>query len=237
MPAPRDRRNLLVMTDNESRALARTTAILVLAAAVRWGLSVRAGPPLVEADSALALPGLLAESQREREEEARRRAPLGEGERIDANQASEIELDRLPGVGPAAARAIVSARDGGGGFAGPEDLLEVRGIGPATLERMRPHLAFSGSATASRGPPGSFSAAAARSTLGEATGGPSGLLDLNSATQSQLEELPGVGPSLAARILAERERVGRFGDVSDLLSVRGIGEATLERLRARVAVP
>jgi competence protein ComEA len=221
------------MTDNESRAFARTTAILVIAAAVRWGLTVRAGPPLLPADSAVALPGLLAESKRERDEEARRRAPLAEGERVDANQASDVELDRLPGVGPAAARAIVAAREGRGGFDGPEDLLEVRGIGPATLEKMKPHLAFSGGSAASRRPP------AGVRTVDPQSGGPESptALDLNAATKEQLEELPGVGPSLAARILAERLRIGRFASVDDLLSVRGIGEATLARLRPLLGVP
>jgi competence protein ComEA len=222
------------MTDNESRALARTTAILVVAAAVRWGVSARAGPPVLPSDSAVALPGLLAESQREREEAARRRAPLADGELVDANQASEVELDRLPGVGPAAARAIVAAREGRGGFGHPEDLLEVRGIGQATLDKMRPHLAFSGSAAATRGPPPQGpSGADPRGGVGE----PAGALDLNSATREQLEELPGVGPSLAARILAERERIGRFADLNDLLSVKGIGDATLARLRPHLSVP
>jgi competence protein ComEA len=52
-----------------------------------------------------------------------------------------------------------------------------------------------------------------------------------------LEGLPGVGPALAGRILAERERIGGFAQVEDLLAVRGIGPATLERLRPLVSAP
>lgn len=84
---------------------------------------------------------LRAESRRLEEENARRARPIGAGERIDPNQAPEAELDRLPGIGSATARAIVEAREREGPFARPEDLLRVRGVGPATLERMRPHLA------------------------------------------------------------------------------------------------
>jgi len=63
-----------------------------------------------------------------------------------------------------------------------------------------------------------------------------GPVDLNSATASQLESLPGVGPATAAAILAYRSEVGRFSSVSDLLGVRGIGEAKLEAIRDLVVV-
>ncbi|MFM7508681.1 MAG: helix-hairpin-helix domain-containing protein [Actinomycetota bacterium] len=56
-------------------------------------------------------------------------------------------------------------------------------------------------------------------------------VDLNTATEAQLDELPGVGPSTAAAIVAHRSTVGRFGSVEELLDVRGIGPAKLEGLR------
>lgn len=57
---------------------------------------------------------------------------------IDLNRASAAELDELPGVGPATAAAILSYRDQHGPFASVEALLEVRGIGEAKLEAIRP---------------------------------------------------------------------------------------------------
>ena len=73
-----------------------------------------------------------------------------------------------------------------------------------------------------------------------AGGGPSaaaaGPLDLNTATAEQLEDLPGVGPSTAAAILAYRQEHGRFRSVDELLEVRGIGEARLAELRPKVRV-
>ena len=57
---------------------------------------------------------------------------------IDLNRATQSELDALPGVGPATALAIVSFRDEHGPFAAIDDLLDVRGIGPAKLDAIRP---------------------------------------------------------------------------------------------------
>ncbi len=59
---------------------------------------------------------------------------------VDLNRATPADLDALPGVGPATASAIVTWRDENGGFHRVDDLLEVPGIGPAKLERLRPHV-------------------------------------------------------------------------------------------------
>jgi competence protein ComEA len=61
-------------------------------------------------------------------------------------------------------------------------------------------------------------------------------LDLNRAGESELDALPGIGPVLAARIVAERTRRGRFRAAEDLLAVPGIGPRLYERLRDRVRV-
>jgi competence protein ComEA len=55
----------------------------------------------------------------------------------------------------------------------------------------------------------------------------SGLLSLNRAGDKELEELPGIGPALAGRIVAWREANGGFKSVQDLLKVSGIGESLL----------
>lgn len=66
---------------------------------------------------------------------------------------------------------------------------------------------------------------------------PSGaLVNLNSATQTELETLPGVGPVTASAIVEWRERHGGFTAVEDLLEVDGIGEVTLKRLAPLVSV-
>ncbi|HJQ90321.1 MAG TPA: helix-hairpin-helix domain-containing protein, partial [Acidimicrobiia bacterium] len=64
-----------------------------------------------------------------------------------------------------------------------------------------------------------------------------GLISLNQADASALEELPGVGPVLADRIVAHREANGPFETIEDLLEVPGIGEAKLAAMRDSIAVP
>lgn len=61
-------------------------------------------------------------------------------------------------------------------------------------------------------------------------------LDLNTATQADLEELPGIGPVTAGHILAWRDEHGRFSRVDELLEVSGIGERTLAQLEPLVTV-
>jgi len=61
-------------------------------------------------------------------------------------------------------------------------------------------------------------------------------LDLNSATAEQLPELPGIGPSTAAAIIAFREKSGPFRRVDDLLAIRGISKKKLEAIRPYVFV-
>lgn len=63
-----------------------------------------------------------------------------------------------------------------------------------------------------------------------------GLININTASSAELETLPGVGPVTAGAIIDWRTRNGAFRTVDDLIDVRGIGEATLERLRDLVQV-
>lgn len=67
-------------------------------------------------------------------------------------------------------------------------------------------------------------------------GGPEPKVNLNTATQEELEGLPGIGPVLAQAILDYREEHGPFASVEDLLDVSGIGDSRLEDLRDLVAV-
>jgi competence protein ComEA len=68
-----------------------------------------------------------------------------------------------------------------------------------------------------------------------AAAAPSGLIDLNTATQAALESLPGIGPKTAEKIIAYRTRVP-FRSVDDLANVNGIGPKKLEAVRSLVTV-
>lgn len=199
----------------------RAAGLLLLASLVRLIYESRPIEPIVPASSEDVLAELLAESESLHVEANRRSSPLAEGERIDPNRADDVELDRLPGIGPSTALAIVRERDRGVVFNQARDLLNIRGIGEATLGRIESHLDLA------TPPP----------ALGRtAIDGVTTRLNVNEATAEALQNLPGVGPTISERIVETRDEKGRFETVEELLEVRGIGEATLERLRQQVTV-
>ncbi len=68
------------------------------------------------------------------------------------------------------------------------------------------------------------------------SGGATGLVNLNSAGESELEGLPGVGPVMAAAIITHREDTGGFTSVDQLTDVSGIGDARFAQLKDLVTV-
>ncbi len=92
---------------------------------------------------------------------------------------------------------------------------------PARAEVAASPVAFSEPAPASRSVPADLFA---------------GLVNINTATAAELEALPGIGPSLAGRIVAHREANGPFTTIEAILDVSGIGEAKLEAIRDLIAV-
>ena len=61
-------------------------------------------------------------------------------------------------------------------------------------------------------------------------------VNVNTATVAEFQLLPRIGPSVAARIVEQREKNGPFKSLDDLLLVRGIGEATYEQLKPYLAL-
>ncbi len=180
-------------------------------------------------------------------DEERALEPLAPGERLDPNVASEVELRRLPGIGPARARAIVEERHRRP-FREAREILRVAGLGPATYERLAPLLKVAGGAGGMGEPPagvrggavgpmGPAATAVSPTTAAlpvPACGGGREAVDLNSAGLEELVALPGIGPARAARIVEHRSRFGRFTAPEELEAVPGIGPATVARLRGLV---
>ena len=81
-----------------------------------------------------------------------------------------------------------------------------------------------------------LSPATATAPTATATSVPAGPVDLNRATASDLETLPGIGPSTANAIVDDRDRNGPFSSVDDLDRVPGIGPSKLAALRDFVVV-
>lgn len=86
------------------------------------------------------------------------------------------------------------------------------------------------------GVPGAPAAPAPAAPASGASTGPPQVLDLNTATAEQLEQLPGVGPVLARQIIEKRTQLGRFATVDQLRQVRGIGDRKYADLKPRVRV-
>jgi comEA protein len=65
---------------------------------------------------------------------------------------------------------------------------------------------------------------------------PSHPININTAGASELQEVPGIGPSTAQKILDTRKSYGTFKSVDDLLAIRGIGPKKLEKMRKYLTV-
>ena len=61
-------------------------------------------------------------------------------------------------------------------------------------------------------------------------------VDLNTATAAQFDALPGIGQTLAERIVADREANGPFKEAADIMKVSGIGAGKFEKIKNRIAV-
>jgi len=144
--------------------------------------------------------------------------------RIDVNTARRSDLLQLPGVGPGRADRIIAHRSQFGPLQSDDDLLDIEGVGPATMQRLQPHLIIDGATDPVR---------LQRKPIEAGTS--KGPLNLNAATLDELDALPGIGRTIAQRIIAEREH-RPFKSVADLDRVPGIGAKRMEALRPLVTV-
>ena len=63
-----------------------------------------------------------------------------------------------------------------------------------------------------------------------------GKININSASAKDLEQLKGIGPAIAKRIVEYRNGHGKFSGIEDLLKVKGIGKAKLEQMRPQILI-
>lgn len=162
---------------------------------------------------------------------------------VDINAADVGELERLPGIGPSKAAAIVQYRTDHGPFKSVDELDNVSGIGPSTLASLREHVTVgkggaAPSGTASGGASSTASTATA-STKGAsdapaapaASAGAGCPVNINKADAAGMKDMPGIGDSKAAAIVQYRTDHGPFPSCDALDEVSGIGPATIANLR------
>lgn len=154
-------------------------------------------------------------------------APAPQARGLNLNTATESELIALPGIGKVKARAIVEDRTTNGQFTSVDDVTRVHGIGQGTLKKIRDQV-YAGPATAS----GTLPLAASEPTPENASDGAGeGAVNFNTATQAELQSVPGIGQVKAQSIIDERTSNGPFTSCDDLQRVNGIGPATVKKLR------
>jgi DNA uptake protein ComE-like DNA-binding protein len=144
---------------------------------------------------------------------------------VDLNTASEAQLDTLPGVGPATAKKIIAGRP----YASLADLGRT-GIQKRTIDQIAPFVTVNKMGAGADAPqrPSSVSPPRA-STRDRSSGAAQGTIDLNTASESQLDALPGVGPATAKKIIAGRP----YSNVADLARA-GVPQRTISQISSLV---
>jgi len=142
---------------------------------------------------------------------------------VDLNTATLQELDRLPGIGPAKAEALIVWRTERGPCRDLSELEDAPGIGAAT------RAALVGRAVC--GEAGGRSVAPVLTGL--APEALPGAININRATVVALDRLPGINSVRAAAIVADRAKNGPFERCADLVRVAGVGPATVANLGRR----
>jgi competence protein ComEA len=160
---------------------------------------------------------------------------------VDLNRADHAQLLQLPGVGENLATRIEAYRREHDGFRTVDELLHVSGIGPALMVKLRPLVYVEAAdgddepdARPSASPP-SDAGSGGKGMGGKKTVDPSAPIDVNTASVQELQRLPGIGPTLAARIVEVRGKAP-FKTADDLRRVPGIGAKTMDKLRPLVCV-
>ena len=169
---------------------------------------------------------------------------------VDLNTATQKELEELPGVGEATAKKIIAGRP----YKSVADLAKA-GVPEKTISKIEKQVTVSGggaaaapmaaapAAASSASSTAATSKSAAASTKGEASkmeksapaataGAMRGAkVDLNTASEKELEDLPGVGPATAKKIIAGRP----YSSVADL-SKAGVNKSTMDKIGGMVTV-
>lgn len=143
--------------------------------------------------------------------------------KVDLNTASQKDLEALPGVGSATAKKIIAGRP----YSSVADLKKA-GISQSTIDKIKSQVTVSAS-------PGNAAASTAKTKpepkQTPSASAPKGKVDLNTASQADLEALPGVGAATAKKIISGRP----YGSIADLKKA-GVSQRTISKIQDQVSV-
>ena len=156
-------------------------------------------------------------------------AAAAKANKIDINSATQAELESLKGIGASTATKIIAARP----FKSIEDLKNVSGIGQATFDGLKDLVTVQAIKAADTAGVGSRKKNRAKKEARKNRAGDKAeLIDLNSADKAELDGLPGVGPAMAAKIIAARP----FKNIEDLKKIRGFNQKKFNTIKPLVLI-
>ncbi len=153
--------------------------------------------------------------------------PKAKSEKVNLNTADSAALEDLPGVGPAHAKAIIAARP----FKSVDDLERVKGLGKARIDALKDLVTTDAPAAKA----GTAKAKATRGATTKDMPKPKAgqkVVNLNTASKEELEDLPGIGPVLSDRIIEGRP----FKTIEDVMKVKGIKEGEFAKIKDLITV-
>src|SRR5262245_23057901 len=155
-------------------------------------------------------------------------AAKGETKKIDINSASVDELTSLNGVGEATAKKIIAGRP----YASVDDLAKA-GVSKSTIGKIRSQVTVGAAPKTTQAvvPPAKSAAAEKPEKKPKQESTTSAAVDLNRASEKELEELPGVGSATAKKIIVGRP----YASVDDLAKA-GVSKSTITKIRSQVTV-
>ena len=149
--------------------------------------------------------------------------------KININTATSEQLQQLPGIGPAIAKRIIKYRKREGDFQDIGEIKNVKGIGEKIYEKIKPYIKMGKIIRQEKIKKEEVIKKEEKPTI-------SGKININTATSEQLQQLAGIGPAMAERIIQYRKKWGNFQDIGEIQNIKGMGEKAYEKIEPYITI-
>ncbi|MDP8203632.1 MAG: helix-hairpin-helix domain-containing protein [Candidatus Tenebribacter mawsonii] len=145
--------------------------------------------------------------------------------KYDLQNITKEELITIPGIGEKKAEDILRYKEEKG-FQSKSELMNIKGIGEKTYEKIEKYFVDLTSEDAS----------ITKILEKPETNTVPNKININTADKNELTKITGIGPSKADKIIALREKIGRYKKKEELLQIKGIGKKTLEKIEEQITL-